>query len=798
MVALTKAVLGAALWVVGVSAAGGILGGLGWWSSGAGWAAAATMAIAAWWLVRPLSDIDGADGADGADGVDQADAADDAEDAGDAGDADVASARRVHGHARGPDSHHSAGHRGGSRGSRGSRAAAGALVAVCVAFTVGAAATRSEQVVVHRDASSNLQAAVSLARTGERVVAVSAELAASGALDVPGVGVGSMAFYEVESQGRPAVQPQFVVGPAVVYGFGWWLGGSEPEVALVLPAVATGLALLGFGLLVGRMTGAWWGVAAAGLTGVLFPVVHVARATYSEPLALLTLGAGLLALTAATGRHPHAGAGVQGVSGAPTAPGESVGSGRGVAAASGSAARRAGLVAGLLIGGTGLVRVDGLREVVLLVPVLAIAAIAGERWVRSAASGLAASTGVAVAMALWLSPRYLGDIAGSLLPLVALGALAGAVSVGLLLLWHKGFRVPVPVRRRLPAALAGGVVVTGLYLAARPLWQVVRQDPNDPGARYVAGMQARQGLPVDGGRTYAEHSVTWLSWYAGPVALVAALVVLAVLVWRLTSSLGSGRLEPWAPALVVASGSTVLTLLRPGITPDHPWADRRLLVALPLVVVLVVVAAAWTWRGQRWSDVRMTLRDSGVPVFSDRAATPRVTVSSSGPGRAGRAVAVLVVAATAVPAVLATWPHRSGGVERGSLDAVRTVCSALDPGDVVLAVDSRSTREWPQVVRGMCGVEVLLLTSGVQRDPAAAGAAVAAVRDRLATLSGEGGRLVLFAADRRESLTVLGATPVEVLDIVVREDEHALDRPPTRTDPRPERVWIAAEPIGAP
>ncbi|MGL5863614.1 MAG: hypothetical protein ACRCY9_20435, partial [Phycicoccus sp.] len=60
MVALTKAVLGAALWVVGVSAAGGVLGGLGWWSPGVGWATAVTVAAAAWWLVRPLSDIDGA------------------------------------------------------------------------------------------------------------------------------------------------------------------------------------------------------------------------------------------------------------------------------------------------------------------------------------------------------------------------------------------------------------------------------------------------------------------------------------------------------------------------------------------------------------------------------------------------------------------------------------------------------------------------------------------------------------------------------------------------------------------
>ncbi|MGL5860449.1 MAG: hypothetical protein ACRCY9_04235, partial [Phycicoccus sp.] len=494
---------------------------------------------------------------------------------------------------------------------------------------------------------------------------VTPELAASGALDVPGVGVGSMAFSEVESRGRPAVQPQFVVGPAVVYGFGWWLGGAEPEVAMALPAMAMGLALLGFGLLVARVVGAWWGVVAVGVVGVVFPVVHVARATYSEPLALLTLGAGLLALTAVAGHpQPHGRGERDGpddvnAPGRPDGPGEPdrptrrSGPGTAGAMSSGTAVRRAGVVAGLLIGGTGLVRVDALREVVLLLPILAVGAACGERWVRSAAVGLAASTVVAAATALWLSPRYLGDIAGSLLPLVALGVLAGVASAGLFVLWRRGFRVPRQVGRRLPAVFSGAALLTGLYLATRPLWQVVRQDPNDPGARYVAGMQARQGLPVDGGRTYAEHTVTWLSWYVGPVALGTALMVLAALVWRLTGSLRSGRLEPWAPALLVASGSSVLTLLRPGITPDHPWADRRLLVALPLVVVLVVTAAAWAWSGRMSThrvcrDVRAALRRNGIPGPRDAVAPgARVWATASSSTRhAGRAVAALLVAAT--------------------------------------------------------------------------------------------------------------------------------------------------------
>ena len=53
------------------------------------------------------------------------------------------------------------------------------------------------------------------------------------------------------------------------------------------------------------------------------------------------------------------------------------------------------------------------------------------------------------------------------------------------------------------------------------------------------------------------------------------LVVLALVVRRGALSATRGGVEAWVPALVVAAGSTLLPLLRPGITPDHPWADRR-------------------------------------------------------------------------------------------------------------------------------------------------------------------------------------------------------------------------------
>ena len=174
----------------------------------------------------------------------------------------------------------------------------------------------------------------------------------AGVLDLPGVTLASPAFFEVGSSASPAVQPQFVVGPAVVYAFGWWAGGAG--VALLLPALAMGLALLALGLLVARVAGAWVGVATAAVTGILFPVVHTARATYSEPLAMLTLTAGLLAMTLAVvaGRDGAGAGGGEPVAGARGLRGRRVVAGDGGrpgAAALAGAARRLG--AGRAAGG---------------------------------------------------------------------------------------------------------------------------------------------------------------------------------------------------------------------------------------------------------------------------------------------------------------------------------------------------------------------------------------------------------------------------------------------------------------
>jgi hypothetical protein len=636
-------------------------------------------------------------------------------------------------------------------------------VLVAAAHGVHAALTHAEHVVLRRDSGSYALYAHWIAtRHG---LPVDADVAAFGGpqvFSVPGFSLASPAYYQVLEgpAGDPTgahVVPQFLVGAPALWSFGWWADGWAG--LLVVPALVSALAVLAFGGLAARVVGARWAPLAAASLAVCFPVLHVARSTYSEAPALLLLSAALALVVDATraGRDP----------------------------ARAGAARRLALAAGVLLGLTGLVRVDVLREVSLLLPACAVLALRRHPAARPLAVGALGATAVAAVADVVLSRPYLGSIAGSLLPLaaafVALGlGSAAAVAVGRSRVRRPG-RPPATWARQLPAVAGALVALTGVVLAARPLFLVVRQSPDDPGSRYVRGLQAGLGLPLDGGRTYAEHSLGWVVWWTGPVAVVAGWAALAGLAalgvrWFLRSATdGPVRTPAWLVPAIVGAGSLVLTLYRPGITPDHPWADRRLApVVLPVVVLAATATAAAAFR---WARRRMP-----ATVFAG--------------------VAVVGAAALLVPPVLATSPLAGLRTERGEVAAVAGVCAALRPGDVVLAVDPRGTNEWPQVVRGVCDRPAGVLR--VPRDPsdadlAAARRGVDAVRDGVARA---GGRLVLLAAGGdepgRAALAALGvpaaglAAPVVSLDTV--EDARVLTTRPRRGQRLTVEVWLAPAP----
>jgi hypothetical protein len=95
----------------------------------------------------------------------------------------------------------------------------------------------------------------------------------------------------------------------------------------------------------------------------------------------------------------------------------------------------------------------------------------------------------------------------------------------------------------------------------------------------------------------------------------------------------------------------------------------------------------------------------------------------------------------------------------------------------------------------MCGVAALSTTAGLRADDARLALTVESVAREVAA---RGGRLVLLAADSAQALEGLGLPGQLVADVVVREDQHVLERRPVATDPLPVRVWLAPAPTPTP
>ncbi len=314
------------------------------------------------------------------------------------------------------------------------------------------------------------------------------------------------------------------------------------------------------------------------------------------------------------------------------------------------------------------------------------------------------------------------------------------------------------------------MLLLGLALATRPLWQTVHQSADDPGVPFVGRLQAAQGQPVDGSRTYAEWSLAWLTWWAGPALVIGAWVTFAVLSGRAVRWLLAGgrprSMPGWLVPATIGFGSGLLALWRPGITPDHPWADRRLVcVLLPLVVVAGTASLARV--------VRRARRRFPATLFV--------------------LTGVLGVAVVLAPPIIATSSFVGQRTERGELAAVDQVCAALRPGDAVVAVDSRGFNEWPQVIRGICGHPAAALNvHGAPLPPAQLRSSAQRLAD-LVTRSG--GRLVLLtAADDPSAARVLaglGLAPREVTHLVTVEDQRRLVTPPWGSARLVIGVWLA-------
>jgi hypothetical protein len=353
---------------------------------------------------------------------------------------------------------------------------------------------------------------------------------------------------------------------------------------------------------------------------------------------------------------------------------------------------RVALVAGLFLGALEATRIDA---IVFLIGVPVVCAVA---WLRAEAaerrrtilpSIVALAAGLVPGLALGLvdvirhSGGYYSDLRSDVRNLSLATAASTVACVIGVLLWRFAF----PYVRRLPwkalsTAAAALVAFTGFATwVFRPRFQITRGD-----GRAIVRLQQAEHVAVDASRLYFERSLSWMSWYLGPLTLALAIVGAALLVRALLL----GRMTRAVSALAVLVPGSLLYLYKAHAVPDHVWVTRRFLVsALPTLILLALGLCAYA---------------IGVTPVARWSRFVR-----------GGAI-VAAVAAVAFP-VYTIVGVRSMAEETGYLALVGQVCHDIGPHAAVVVIESAQSDgvdDWiPQSLRGWCGAEV-----GITRGPA--------------------------------------------------------------------------------
>jgi hypothetical protein len=590
------------------------------------------------------------------------------------------------------------------------------LVVMSIAASAWAGMTHDEQMLPRGEAGVNAQAATSLAQRHQWPIPVSAKERADPAIwQVPGVSLASQGFRQVGSAAAPALEPMALIGAPAWFSVGVWVGGVTGM--FWVPAVFGGLLVLSIGLLTSSVVGPRWGPLAALGTAICFPVLHAARATSADVLAAFVICSGLLPLVAAT-RAGERGRPQQ--------------------------ARAAGLVAGALVASGAFFRPDAFAQIALLLPFAALLVIRGNGagasilWGAGGATALAALTGAGLSMGLVQEQR------GALTPLGLLVAGCAVLAWLMIASARRGAGVPRRARAMMPASAAALAVGGSLALLALP---------------------TRQGL-------------VWTSWWTGPYALVVAAVVVAVSAAKVTGAVLRGeRLPGWVGALAVGLGAAAVHWRTPSVGQEAPWVGGELVLAVPLLIVSVALAAAWS---TRWSTRRL----------------PAVAAVVASVGTASLLL---------VPEAAATWPHAHDRLSQGQVAAVGRVCRELRPADVVLMTDDRAVQEWLPTVRATCGVTALALDAPTRRDPVRRASAVADVARAVNATSAKPRRLVVMAAGSAAGVAgpagpaVAAGVPVApVSPVAVVNERMTQDQVPVTVTGRPDglssfplQVWLA-------
>ncbi len=220
-------------------------------------------------------------------------------------------------------------------------------------------------------------------------------------------------------------------------------------------------------------------------------------------------------------------------------------------------------------------------------------------FVAQAASGAVIAL-IAPALVVFIATSFQGEQQAK-----AIGFLAAAIpAAGVLALLIAGCGVAVVAiawrggswRRggeRLAARLATIVAALLVLLAAvgatRPLWLISHQYIGPSFSGWIHYWQAQERLAFDDTRSYAENTLTWLSWYDSAIVVAAGVIGIALLVRRFGRT---GRPAVVGFLLIFLSYS-LASLTYPDITADQIWSIRRF---LPIVIPGFLIGAAYLSR----------------------------------------------------------------------------------------------------------------------------------------------------------------------------------------------------------
>jgi hypothetical protein len=635
-------------------------------------------------------------------------------------------------------------------------------VAVAVVFAGWQVWMRTEQIIYLRDPATYLQVGYWLAHHGSLPVPQSA--AAFG--DAHGLSFATSNYYPRGT----GIVPQFMTGYPMVIAAAVWLGGVPA--ALVLTPLIGGCAILSFGGLAGRLAGPRWAPAAAAVLALCLPQQYTSRTTFSEPLAEILLFGGLSLLAdslLADSLLPGS-----------LLPGRAT-AGKYTAGKYG-ADRILAAVAGLTLGLTIFVRLDGLSDILPVVPFLGLLLAARRRQAIPFGIGLVVGVGYGLVDGYVFSRPYLDLEAPSLHPLALITA-AVVVCTVLGIAAGRNQRLRGMLRRKqavavrwLPDAAAVLTVLMFVAFAVRPLVQTVAGETDPTSIAYVAELQRLAHLPIDGKQQYYQDSLYWVIWYIGLPAVLLGAFGLAALVRRSVRALLTWRdpdvtVRIWALPLMIALWVILTVLWRPAVSPDQPWASRRL---VPFVLPGLILGAIWT---AAWLKTRVQ---------------PSQSPASQSPARLGSAAtAWCCVAALVIPTVWTTFgislsprPTAHGmafkRVGAGELQAVRGLCHAIGSGASVVILDQLTADRFAQIVRGMCDTPAAVLSNPTQATVTAAESGIE-----------KAGRRPVLLAQSEAELAPYGGSPRAVVNLLTTQEAHLLTSPPTRTWGIHYTVWMS-------